>query len=477
MNLKYTIPLMLALLLCAACQAQEPPESVDTQRQTLPLAAPSASPTATATPPTPERDQPSTAPESTPTLTAQPTHTLEPPLANEFVQLFCPQLSAPLGLFSLPEPFIDNSTDPPTVFTPYQIETLRADGSAATCLLYLSPGPMGDPQVGGKTLLWQSFDHEAESITVWQYGTQVAAMEDAYPQHSLLVQTTISTSIGKSGLADFVVSADGEMLAWSYTDPRVNENNELAYVQMIYAAFVNDPVDQRPVSEIWFDVVPETDGRPHIIRLRAISAEKDRIYFSDEPIGLGRQWPEPFGRYSSLYSISTMGNGSPEVHHDCGQSYWCISDFADELDLLIALEENTNAIQIKRLSDGQVIGAVQAPAPYNIVRQAWIGPTGDIIFMGVALDGSIFDAPAEDVAIFYSEAPYDREPVLVYSDPGLQNLLGWVSAEHVLADGRSQIDDQQTSLAMPTQLTLIDITDGSATWLPQDARNFVSALP
>jgi hypothetical protein len=93
------------------------------------------------------------------------------------------------------------------------------------------------------------------------------------------------------------------------------------------------------------------------------------------------------------------------------------------------------------------------------------------------LELAIFDAPPEDVAIFYSEAPYDREPVLVYSDPGLQNLLGWVSAEHILADGSSQIDDQQASLAIPIQLMLIDITDGSATWLLQDARNFVSVLP
>jgi hypothetical protein len=47
------------------------------------------------------------------------------------------------------------------------------------------------------------------------------------------------------------------------------------------------------------------------------------------------------------------------------------------------------------------VGILQAPAPHYIVRQALIGQTGGIIFMSVALDGSIFDAPAEDVTIFY----------------------------------------------------------------------------
>lgn len=497
---------MLALSLFSACgfqeQANQTTESQQPASETVDLQQPTSQmdqtmqpsvevtitqlPTMTASP---TRTQPSTetstSPENNlPTATAavaaiitpHPTQTPGSKIRSDFVRQLCPNLDAPLGLFSMAEPYIDYSTDPETVYVLYQVKELLQEGTEDPCTLYLSPGPLGEPLLAGNTLFWKSFDYEAETVTIWRHERLGEPTENTPPNHIPMLQTTVSTSIGKAGLADFVASKDGELLVWSYTDPRANEDGQLAYVQTIYAISPGDPVDQRPASELWFDIVPENDGRPHIIRLQSITAERDLLYFSDEPIGLGRHWPEPTGRYSSLYSISTWGEDHPDLHYDCGQNYWCISDFSEEVDLLVTIQDSTNVIEIRRLSSGEQIGSIQAPEPYNFVRQAMINPEGRIVFMGVALDGSIFDALPSDVAIFYSEPPYTEDPLLVVSDAGLQNLLGWLSSDQILAEGNRFVDDQPEGFAIPSNLMSIDITAKSGLWLPVSERGFSAVV-
>jgi hypothetical protein len=382
-----------------------------------------------------------------------------------------------LGLFAGSEPYIDSSTDPATVYVIYQVEELGMEPLPEPCTLYLAPGPIGAPQLAVDTLFWKTYDHEAETVTIWQYNPQNELAAGLLPQHIPLLHTTIDTTMEKSGLVDFVATADGEMLAWSFTDPRFNDDKELAYVQMIYAASTSGSTDQRPISEILFDVVPEAGGRPHIIRLRRISADKDRIFFSDEPVGLGRQWPEPFGRYTSVYSISTWGDAYPELHYDCGNAYWCISDFSEDLDLLVSIVDNGHTVQITPLSSGDTLGRVQAPDQYNTLRQALIGPDGGIAFLGIANDSSDFAAPPEDVAVFYLEPPYTGEPVLILNDAGLLNLLGWVSPREILADGNLLDASQSTKGTIPSMLMLIDVTTRAGVWLPRDASGYNGLVP
>ena len=481
---KHIIPIaisLLTILLLPACQPQEQASLLVVPQHPTEPALPTGTQFPVQTPASPENTLPTAtataAADSTPTSLPRPTKAPAPTIQRDFVRRMCPELGPPLGLFSIAEPFINQDTDPETVYTLYQVEELKQNGSANPCILYLSPGPIGEPQIAGNDLFWKSFDHDTESVTVWQYDPLTESTNDSSPQHLSLLQTMMETSMGKSGLTDFVASYDGELLTWSYTDPRVNEDNQLAYVQTIYAISPGSPSDQRPVLEIWFDVVPETDGRPHIIRLHLISDEENRIYFSDEPIGLGRHWPEPAGQYSSLYSISTLGDAFPELHYDCGQDYWCISDFSEELDLFITIEGYANAIEIRRLSSGELISTLQLPEAYNFVRQALINPDGGIAMMGVDLDGSIFDGPPTDVAIFYSELPYLEDPILVLSEAGLQNLLGWVSSEQILADGNQQDDIQPSGISIPSKLMLIDIATKSGAWLPVAAHGFSALVP
>ena len=476
------ISAILAVLVISGCMSGTPPAQlqeldfvVPSETETsvqAPLSTQTSDPTLTYTPdPTPT---PSPSPTPTPSPTLAPTPVPTQAVLAGIVRRLCPALRAPLGLFSAHEPFYDNSTDPATLYVLYQVVELGLDSAGESCTFYLSPPPMGAPQFAGDSLFWKSFDDEAEWVMVWKYDPNDVFTDDAFPQHPNLRQTRTNTSIGNSGLFDFVVSEDGETLVWSYTDPQPYDDNEMGYVQMMYAAATSGPIDQRPPVDIWFDFVPEGDSGANILRTRAISSDGEQLFYSQEPVGLGRQWPEPMGRYTSLHSISTWGDAYPEHHFDCGRDYWCISDFSEEQDILVTIQDN--AIQITSLRGGELIREVQASEAINLVRQALIGPDGEIAFMGVTLDESDYGSPPEDVAIFLIEPPYLKEPVMVLSDPGLLNLLGWASPGVLLADGNNQDDPTLADGNLPALLMLVDTKTGVGVWLPLNADQFVALV-
>jgi len=470
---------VLGLLMISGCQTstsptqlQESEQVVPTETETsgqTPLPTQTSDPTLTHTPDPTPTPSPTSSPILAPTLV--PTQAV----LTGIVRRLCPQLRAPLGLFSVHEPFYDNSTDPATLYILFQVVELGPDSAGEPCTFYLSPPPMGAPQFAGDSLFWKSFDNEAEWVMVWKYDPQDVFTDDVYPQHLHLRQTRTNTSIGKSGLFDFVVSEDGETLVWSYTDPQPYDDNEMGYVQMMYAAATSGPIDQRPPVDIWFDFVPEGDSGGKILRPREISSDGEQLFYSQEPVGLGRQWPEPMGHYSSLYSISTWGDAYPERLFGCGRDYLCISDFSEEQDILVTIQNN--AIQVKNLSSAELIRELQPPEDINLVRQALIGPDGGIAFMGVTLDETDYGSPPEDVAIFFIEPPYLEEPVMVLSDTGLLNLLGWVSPGVLLADGNNRDDPALADGNLPALLMLVDTKTGVGEWLPLEADQFVALVP
>jgi len=439
------------------------PTIAETSVQT-PLPTQTLDPTSTHTP------EPTPTPIPIYTPTPIPTQAVH----SGIVKRLCPELHAPLGLFSIHEPFYDTSTDPATLYVLYQVVELGLDSDGDSCTFYLSPPPMGDPQIVGNSLFWKSFDYENEWIMVWNYDPLDVLTDNATPQHLNLRQTRTNTSIGKAGLFDFVVAEDGETLVWSYTAPQLYDENEMGYVQSMYAAETRGPVDQRPTVELWFDFVSESDSGSNIFRPRKISADGERVFYSVEPVGLGRQWPGALGRFTSLYSISTWWDATQEFYFDCGSDYWCISDFSEEQDILVTIQDN--AIQIMNLSSGEIIREVGASDPYNLVRQALIGLDGTIAFLGIDMGEGVYGDPPEDVAIYLIEPPYQDEPVLILSDAGLLNLLGWASPDLLLVDGNNLEGNSQGRSTTPAHLMLVDVVTGEGVWLPLDAGQFVDLV-
>lgn len=465
---------VLAVFIISGCLTGTSPTQLQESEDVVPTktATSAKTPLPTQTPNPTSTHTPEPTPTPVPTLTPSPVPTQA--VLSGIVRRLCPELRAPLGLFSVPEPFYDNSTDPATLYVLYQVVELGLDSSGESCTFYLSPPPMGAPQFAGDSLFWMSFDYEAEWVMVWKYDLNDVLTDDVYPQHPFLRQTRTNTSIGKAGLFDFVVAESGETLVWSYTDPQPYDDNEMGYVQTMYGAATSGPIDQRPRADVWFDFVPEGDSGANILRPRKISSDGERVFYSQEPVGLGRQWPEPLGHYTSLYSISTWGDAYPELHFDCGREYWCISNFSEEQGILVSIQGD--AIRIIELSSGELIREVQAPEAYPLARQAMIGPDGTIAFLGAAMGESDYGDPPEDAAIFLIEPPYQDEPVLVLGDAGLLNLLGWASPSLLLADGNNLAENAAGNSTLPAHLMLVDVETGVGTWLLYDADLFVSLI-
>jgi hypothetical protein len=381
-------------------------------------------------------------------------------------------LASPLGLFYDPEPFYDESTDPATLYAHYQVVGLRENPTEEPCDFYLSPPPMGEPQIAGDSLYWKSYDYENEWMMVWKFDLEYQADSEGFPKHHFLRQTRTNTSIEKSGLFDFVISEDGDTVVWAYTSPESYEGYETSYLREIYAAATSGPIDQRPPVEIWNDFIWEPETESNIVRPLRISPDGERIYYSLEPVGLGRQWPEPLGRYTSLYSNSTWWYGILTPHFDCGNEYWCISDFSEALDLMVSVQGGV--IQIFELSSGNLQAEIPAPEGYPTIRQALISPEGVITFLGV-VEGDFGDLPV-DVSIFTLQPPYQGDPHLVLHDPGLLNLLGWVSPTQLLADGNDLEGGDTRGWRLPSDLMLVEIETGEGEWLGLEARWFVSLV-
>ena len=402
------------------------------------------------------------------TSTSEPlvTESLEVPQIVGLTERLCPQVPKPAGLFRVPEIYSNPKEEDPTQYEIYQISALFPESGPEYCSIFISPYKLGDFQLGGDTLFWQSYDNETEQAVVWTYDPLDKLADEVDPSHVPLAETTLDLSMEFIGLTGFVVDPGGENLAWSKTEPKLNENGEFAFFQEIFFGDVTGDY----FDLLWEDAI--IDDYPHLIELRELSSISGLLYYSDEPIGLGTSYPNPVGIYSSLYSMPTWGD-KPTLHHDCGMEHWCISDFSEEHDLLAYFEDAT--IELIRLN-GDPVASVMMPDGYNFIRQGLIGPGGDLVFLALQYDDADFFGDPDNAAAFHLEPPYDGVPVLAASSPELRNLLGWISADQVLTDIIFRIEGLDDG-EVPTHLNVVDLSDGSMGMLIHQANNFIQLVP
>ena len=434
------------------------------QLTNTPQATETALPTPTFTPQPAAKTEPSETPVSMPTQA----------FMTKLVKRLCPELQAPLGLFSNAGPVYDTSVDPAVLYVPYEVTELNQQPSAENCTLFMSPAPVGVPQFAGETLFWKSFDHEQEWSMVWKYDLNDSLVDNVFPQHPNLRQTRTNTTIGKSGLYDFVVAESGENLVWTYTDPHPYDEHTMGYVRSMYVSPTSGPIDQRPPVEVMNDFFPESPSGAGVLRPRKLSLDEEMVFFSLEPVGLGRTWPEPLGRFTSLFTIDISWVSTPELVFDCDREFWCISDFSEKQDLLVHILDST--VNIIELSSGDLVRELPAPESYPLVRQAMIGADGSIAFLALTIGEAGMGEPPEGAAIYILPPDYQAEPVLVLEDVGILNLIGWAGPGLLLVDGNN-LEVNSAPGTTPAHLMLIDIETGLSQWLPHDASGFVSLVP
>ena len=428
-------------------RAEQQPRAVEDTA----TAAPAASPVPAATPAAQQ---------------SQEKEEIAPPVESSsptgLVDNLCPQLASPRGVFNLREMYRNPMDEDAIEFSLYQVREMGVDEDLPDfCTLFLAPLPLGELQFAGESLFWQSYDPEVEQAVIWQYDPADKLTDEVDPQHFPLAFTTLDVPSSFLGLTGFVVSDDGSSIAWSKTEPKLNEDNEYVYLQEIY---VSD-MEGSWVDPIWFDAAPEIDT-PRIIRLRELSNETYTLYYSEEPVGLGAQWPDPPGRFTNLYSMPTWGE-MPTKHYEC-ELHWCISDFSEGHDLITVIQENN--LQLLTMSGGTVADITLA-GEFNVLRQALIGPEGDVVFLAVEYDFS--EGEPERVALFHLAPPYAGEPELVAEDWGMRNILGWLSSDSVLVDSVFVLDTSET-IGM---FYIVDLAEGSVSHRPMEEYTFEVLLP
>jgi hypothetical protein len=409
----------------------------------------------------------------TPSYVPLPTSTDTPPVIlpetvpiERLINRLCPQVSLPAGLFDFREQYSDPIAADPTVYEVYQLVALLPTAEPEFCKLRIHPFHIRDLKFSGDSLFWQAYDSDQEQVMVWQYDPLDQLEDDVDPVHVPLNFTALDQPADATNLVSFVVSADGSEIAWSKTEPRQDDAGNFFFLQEIYYG----AIEGENSTLLWKDALQ--GDYPHIIRLRELSAETETLYYSDEPIGLGTSYPGPVGKYSSLYSIPTWGE-IPTLHHDCGMEHWCISDFAIDFDLLAAIQEDT----LRLISlDGVLQAELEPPGETNVLRQAVIGPDGSIVFLALQMGEADFFAEPMMVSLFHWAPPFTEEPRLVLSEPGLRNILGWVSADILATDilFSSSATGEDNEIAF---INLVSITDSAMDMSVYPTNYFLDLIP
>jgi hypothetical protein len=389
-------------------------------------------------------------------------------LGYGLIDRLCPQLTRPLGVFKVPEMYRDPKNEDGTVFELYQIKEISTDPLPDFCTLFISPFPLGGFHFAGDTVFWQSYDSETEFATIWQYDTEDKLTDEADPQHIELGFTEIHTPPSFLGLISFLVSGDGSSIVWSRTEPKLNEENQYVYLQEIYMG----GVDGSYINELWFNVAIEINGLPRIIRLRELSDDNNILYYSEEPVGLGTNWPYPLGRYSTLFSMPTWGE-MPTLHFDCEGDHWCISDFSAEHDLVVYFQNTT--ITLTTFGRDKM-AEITPEEPFSLLRQAMIGPDDSLVFLALQSNESGDFNPPSEVAIYHVEPPFDGEPVLILRDAALRNIVGWIDADTLLLETIFTFEDSG-GVESDNLFTIVHLVDRSSELLNLDISGFELLLP
>lgn len=392
-------------------------------------------------------------------------------------------LIPPLGVFSSGEFVTFAGGENPLIYVPYAVHELDLEAAPAhPCNLLVGPPPTLDQGVvlAGETAFWQSYDYETETAMLWQYDPTDTHIVKGEPGHLPLLFTQIEVASSFSGLISFVVSADARQIAWSRTTPIYDDaSSGYVYQQEVWVA----GIPSFDVLKVIDRSVPEIDGLPRIIRLRALSQVSNTLYFSEEPVGLGATWPRPYGKYTNLYAIPTEG-GTPEVIYECITDHWCISDFSEQHDLIAYVEDST--LYLAAL-DGGPVATLAPEIPFDHVGQASIGPQGDVVFIVVTgevsglysqLDAEVFGdhAAPNQVYVYHLPSPYHEPPRVLLSDPGIRYILGWAAQDRVLTQHVVGLDDSGGAQTAD-RFYLADLGDATGYYLPFEPRDFERLLP
>ncbi|MDQ4076756.1 MAG: hypothetical protein M3220_11000 [Chloroflexota bacterium] len=292
---------------------------------------------------------------------------------------------------------------------------MSLDGEVVCELTFPAPLGFGQIMSGGESLFYEMRNEEAGSITVWQLGPDGT--------HQPLDFTT--TPIQESTLFYFVVSADGQKIAWATAEQNAAAGGNLSTLQVAEVDGSNQVTLQEGVRLV------EGEQTRHIEPMR-FNADNSTLFYAVQPDRRGGVWNAISGRYDNLYGIPVTG-GEAELLADCPSSaelFLCIGDIAPDGSALALVDSNEGVVQIIG-RDGEIINSV-IPQATNYIGMPTFSPAGKLAFTSATLseeEGMIVPAPGH---ISVLHAPYTGQAETVFSDNGVSTIMRWIDDEHLI---------------------------------------------
>jgi hypothetical protein len=258
----------------------------------------------------------------------------------------------------------------------------------------------------------------------------------------------------------FIVSVDGQRLAWSDVQP--DDAFPGAYASSVYVANV-DGSDLRTLLD------GHVDDQGRIAEPVSFSADGETLFMALQMYGIGGHWLGFHALYDSLWALPLDG-GEPLAIYECrdhGLSI-CIGDWTADGQLLAVVDQGAAEIRIVS-ADGSVVASV-TPAETEFIGYPAFAPDGTVAIYSTTVaehpDG--YGVPGA-ATIELLAPPYDGPAQIVVSGEHLWPFLRWFDNERLLVSNRKEIYSAFSA-------GQIDVVHRSGEWVevePEPAR-FIS---
>lgn len=217
----------------------------------------------------------------------------------------------------------------------------------------------------------------------------------------------------------FVVSADGQRIAWSAASTPAGQ---------MWVAGMDGTEILAPLPEL---AGGGTDEQPRVLVPIRFSKDGNTLFFTRQLVEAGGIWSAYVGRYDNLYALRLDDEPSPALIFDCAgeQATLCIGDFQDlggEVQTLAYVEEKALVVVD---GAGEVLNRIEFDADY--VGYPTFGPQGQLAVYSAR--GTTTITPDEG-AIYLVDAPAAASAVaeLLVSGPDIFLPKAWFDPGHLV---------------------------------------------
>lgn len=285
------------------------------------------------------------------------------------------------------------------------------------CPVPLQPGPsasLGSVMAANGSLYYAVYDSTGQSAALWRL--------DANGTDEPLLFTSITSEFYY--LTNFLVSADGQKIAWSHTLPSAPDGEQQFHVSL----WVADSDGANQVTLLDDIALPD----PRVAQPIRFTPGNNNLYYALQPFGLGGIWTSFNGRYDNIRIVPTSG-GEAQLVFDCAvvQTLLCIGDIAPDGVTLAYTDANAGLVSLMR-ADGSLINSFTPPAT-DFFGYPTFAPNGDMAFVSATLAGGAELPQAQPGFISLLTVPYQVGQLqTLVSANGIAGIGQWLDAERLV---------------------------------------------